>query len=150
MTEKISFRVERPAFFYFFLSSKGLVENPPLDDLLLGELERRSRKLNVHASHLVSDLDRLGDRLAERARAEEPSRERVTGTVRVDDRLLRERLDGVRLGLVRLGRRNDGRRGTLGDDDDARRSSVRLGRRCELLGDLGNVLGLLRSQPVSG
>lgn len=96
----------------------------------------------------MANLYRLVDRLAEPTRAEEPSRERVAGTVRVDDLGRLELADGVDLG--RLGEaerrrrvaRDDGRRGSLGDDDEAGGARVLLRELGELAGNRRNVLGL--------
>lgn len=98
----------------------------------------------------MANLDRLVDRLAEPARAEEPTRERVASAVRVDDLGRLELADGVDLG--RLGEaerrrrvaRDDSRRGALGDDDEARGAGVLLRELGELAGNGRNVLGLQR------
>ena len=97
--------------------------------------------MNVHSSHFVSNLDRLGDALSESASTEETSSESISSTGGVDDSVLGESLDGVSLGGGRIGSSDDGGRGTLGNDNDTR-SVVGLGRGGELLGDLGDVLGL--------
>jgi hypothetical protein len=96
----------------------------------------------------VTDFDRLGNALSESASTEESSSKSVTGTVGVDDSVLGESLDGVSFGRGRIGSSDDGRGGTLGNDDDTG-SVVRLGRGSEFLGDLGDVLGLYARWRIS-
>lgn len=108
---------------------------------------------NVHGAHLVSGLNTLSQALARDERAQEATGERISGTVGVDDVLVSELGDGERLGVLvgRLkvglvvrggGRGDDGRLGTLGDDDETGSRSVLLGAGSDGLSDGSWIVGL--------
>jgi hypothetical protein len=110
---------------------------------------------DVHLAHLVPSVDALGQRLAASDGSEETTGKGVSGSVGIDDVLVLELVDGEGLGVLlsglkvrdgrgRRGGGDDGRGGSLGDDDESRSRSVLLGRGGDGLGDGGRVVGLLR------
>ena len=113
-----------------------------LQDGLLGEGELGTDLSAAHLTELVSDLDGLVNVLSSGQGAEETSGEHVTGAVGVDNLVAGELGDGVDLGVgvgrLDVGGRgrgggggDEGRVGTLGDDDESRSRGVRLGERGE-------------------
>jgi hypothetical protein len=109
-----------------------------LDDLLLGPNKLGTNLSTTHLTQLVTDVDTLFERLAHGKSTDETTSKHVSGTVGVNDLVVCELGDGEGLG-VRVsgldvgdsggwaGRGNEGRVGTLGDDDETGSGRVGFG-----------------------
>lgn len=134
-----------------------------LDDLLLGPDELGANLSTTHLTELVTDIDALFERLAESQSSNETTGKHVSCTVGVDDLVVGELGDGeagwigrtlldVGAGGRGVGRGDESRFGTLGDDDETRPGGVRLGVVGEGDGSLlkSGVLGLSVSRTCQG
>lgn len=119
-----------------------------LEDIYTGVNKLGPVLADTHLTKLVPDLDGLIQILTERQDTQEPTGKHVAGAVGVDNLLVRELGDGVRLGVgVRGfdvaggsgggGRGDEGGVGALGDDDETGSGGVGFGERGEGGGDLG-------------
>jgi hypothetical protein len=110
-----------------------------LYDLLLGPDELGANLSATHLTELVTDIDTLLQGLAESKSTHETTGKHVSGTVGVDDLVVGELGDweaggvgstlfDVGGGVAGAGRGDEGRLGTLGDDNESGLGSVRLGR----------------------
>lgn len=109
-----------------------------LDNLLLGPSELGADLTTTHLTELVTDIDTLLEALAEGEGTDETTGKHVSGTVGVDDLVIGELWDFKDLGVGlsrlnvgggggRVGRGDEGRLGSLGDNNESGLGSVRLG-----------------------
>ena len=118
-----------------------------LQHVLLGERQLGSDLSTAHLAKLVSNVNALGEVLAESEGTEEATGKHVTGTVGVDDLAAVELGHGESLGVgvgrLQVGRgarrrrgSDEGRVGALGDDDETGARGVGLVRVGERSSDL--------------
>lgn len=151
--KKINRGVEAVSFL-LSLSSFISVRCTALEDIDTGVNKLGPILADTHLTKLVSDLDRVIQILAKRQGAQEATGKHVAGTVGVDDLVVCQLGDGVRLGVGvrgldvaggsgRGGGGDEGGVGTLGDDDETGSGGVGFGEGGEGGGDVGEggVLG---------
>ena len=89
----------------------------------------------------MSRKDGLIYRLTRNKCTQETTCKRIASAVGVDNLFILQRIHGENFRTVRVCCCNNERRfGTLGNDDCARPRSVRLGKRCDRLGNSGDII----------
>ena len=102
--------------------------------------QRKTHLLHTHRTHLVACLDALLEGLAKDEPADEATRERVAGAVRVDNLRIAERGDREDTRVIeRIAAHRRRGLGPVSDHNRARAARVRLGQRRDGARDGGKV-----------